>query len=32
MTEKLASALKKTHDPVLTRHSELISQTAEATP
>ncbi len=31
MTEKLASALKKAHDPVLTRHSELISRTAKST-
>lgn len=31
MTEKLASALKKSHDPVLTRHSELSSQTAKST-
>jgi len=29
MTEKLASALKQTHDPILTRHSELSSQIAE---
>lgn len=30
MTEKLASAIKKTHDPVLTRHSELINRKAES--
>ena len=27
MTEKLANALKKIHEPVLTRHSELPAQT-----
>ena len=30
MTEKLASALRQSHDPVLTRHSELVSRTAES--
>lgn len=30
MTEKLAAALRKTHDPVLTRHSELLSRGAES--
>ncbi len=30
MTEKLAKALKKTHDPVLTRHSELVTHQSEA--
>ena len=29
MTEKLAAALRKVHDPVLTRHSELVSRTVE---
>ncbi|NOX69344.1 MAG: RNase adapter RapZ [Gammaproteobacteria bacterium] len=32
MTEKLASALKESHDPVLTRHSELSGQIAETPP
>ena len=29
MTEKLAAALREVHDPVLTRHSELVSRTVE---
>ena len=31
MTEKIAKTLKKTHDPVLTRHSELVKHQAEST-
>ena len=30
MTEKLAAALRQIHDPVLTRHSELVSRTVES--
>jgi len=30
MTEKLAAALRQVHDPVLTRHSELVSRSVES--